>query len=120
LPTIAIADVSVVEGNTGRVDAIFPVRLSRPPAQPVTVHFGTLDGSAMGGADYTPTNGVVQFGAGMTNQTLRVGVLGDLLFEGNETFSVVLDSPVNATIERGTGMATILDDETRLSATTMP
>ena len=120
VPTLTIADTTVVEGNSGRVEATFPVRLSRPSAQTVSVHFATQDGTASGGTDYTPTNGTVQFGVGMTNQTLRVGVLGDTLFEGDETFSIVLDAPVNATIARGTATGTILDDETQLVVLAMP
>jgi subtilisin-like proprotein convertase family protein len=119
LPLLTIADTVVVEGNSGRTDAVFPLELSRPSQQPVTVTFATANGSAIGGLDFAPTNGTAQFGVGQTNQTLRVAVLGDTLFEGNESFSVLLSAPVNATLARTTATAVILDDEVRLALSTV-
>src|SRR6266540_465082 len=119
LPSLTIADTVVVEGNSGRTDAVFPLQLSRPSQQIVTVAFATASGSAIGGLDFAPTNGTAQFSAGQTNQTLRVAVLGDTLFEGNESFSILLSAPVNATLARTTATAVILDDEVRLSIATL-
>jgi subtilisin-like proprotein convertase family protein len=119
LPSLTIADTTVVEGNSGRTDAVFPLQLSRPSQQPVSVTFATAGGSAIGGLDFAPTNGTAQFSAGQTNQTVRVAVLGDTLFEGNESFSVLLSAPVNATLARGAATAVILDDEVRLSIATV-
>jgi len=44
---------------------------------------------------------------------IAVQVIGDRLAEPNETFSVNLTSPNNATIADGQGHGTILDDEPR-------
>ena len=95
------------------------MHLSRPVTQPVTASYAAANGSAQAGADYVATNGAVQFSPGQTNKTLHVGVLGDLLFEGNETFSVTLTAPINATLARATATGTILDDEVRVSAATV-
>ena len=119
LPSLTIADTAVVEGNSGRTDAVFPLQLSHPSSQPVTVTFATAGGSALSGLDFAPTNGTAQFSAGQTNQTLRVAVLGDMLFEGNESFTVLLSAPVNATLARSAATAVILDDEVRLSIATV-
>ena len=119
LPSLTIADTAVVEGNSGRIDAVFPMQLSHPSQQPVTVAFTTAGISAIGGLDFAPTNGTAQFSAGQTNQTLRVAVLGDTLFEGNESFSVMLSAPINATLARVAATAVILDDEIRLSVATV-
>ena len=117
--SVTIADTVVVEGNSGRTDALFPLQLSGPSAQPVTVTFATANGSALGGLDFAPTNGTAQFSAGQTNQSIRVAALGDTLFEGNELFSVLLSAPVNATLARSAATAVILDDEVRLSLSTV-
>ena len=43
-PTISISDVTVTEGNTGTVDAIFTVSLSAPSFQTISVNYTTVDG----------------------------------------------------------------------------
>ena len=119
LPALTIADAAVVEGNAGRVEAQFALQLSAASAQIVTVNFATANGSALAGLDYAQTNGTAQFAAGQTNQILRVGVLGDTLVESNETFSVLLTAPANATLARSAATGVIVDDEVRLSAATV-
>src|SRR5438094_4062341 len=44
LPTLSINDVSVVEGNSGNVDAVFTVSLSAASSSIITVHYTTVDG----------------------------------------------------------------------------
>ena len=41
-----------------------------------------------------------------------MAILNDAIFEGSETFNVLLSGAVNATIADGTGIGTILDDGT--------
>src|SRR5260221_663901 len=41
----------------------------------------------------------------------RSRVMGDLVYETNETFFVNLSSPTNATLADGQGVGTIIDDE---------
>jgi len=110
-PTLSINDVSVPEGNTGTTNAVFTVTLSWFIGQPVTVNFATADGTATAGSDYGIVIGTVTFPPGTTTQTLAVPVIGDRIFEPNETFFVNLSGPVNATIADGQGMGTILDDD---------
>ena len=45
------------------------------------------------------------------SKTFKVLVKGDVLDETDETFFVVLSSSINATILRGRGVGTILDDD---------
>ena len=56
-------------------------------------------------------SGTLTFAAGQTTQTVTVPVNGDVLDEVDETFSVNLSSPVNATIADGQGLGTITDDD---------
>lgn len=110
--TIAIDDVTVTEGDTGTVAAIFTVSLSTPSALPVQVNYATADNSAMAPADYTtiPT-ATLTFAPLVTIQTITVPVQGDTIVENNETFLVNLSNPINAAIADGQGLATIVDND---------
>ena len=52
-PTLSINDVSVTEGNSGTVNAVFTVTLSSASSQTVTVTYATANGTATAGSDYT-------------------------------------------------------------------
>ena len=54
---------------------------------------------------------MLSFSPGVTTQTISVFVTNDSIDEDNETFFVNLSSPMNATIARGQGTGTILDDD---------
>lgn len=113
-PRITIGDRNVTEGHTGAVNAVFTVTLSRPIDQAATVDFATSNGSAAG-SDFQAASGTLTFNPGETSKTITVLVNGDRLAEANETFQLSLSSPVNATIDRGQGVGTIIDDEPRIS-----
>ena len=67
---------------------------------------------ATAGADFTATSGTLSFPVGTTSRTVTVAVLGDVLDEANETFTVVLSAPTNATLSgTGTGTGTITDND---------
>jgi large repetitive protein len=114
-PLISINDVTVTEGNTGRVSATFTVSLSAVYDADVTIHYDTANGTATAGSDYTAASGTVTIPAGQTSKTLTVAVLGDRVAEPTETFVVNLSAPVNAGVSDGQGVGTILDDEPRIS-----
>ena len=111
LPTLSINDVTVTEGNTGSVNAVFTVTLSAASTQQVTVDYATANGTATAGIDYTATSGTLTFAAGQTSRTITVPVLGGTVAESTETFVVNLSNPVNATIADGQGQGTILDND---------
>jgi len=110
-PSLSIGDTSVTEGNSGTVNASFPVSLSAPSGQTVTVLYATANGTATAGSDYTARTGILSFPPGMTGQTVIVSVIGDLLNEPNETFFVNLSGAINATLEDPQGIGTIIDDD---------
>ena len=111
VPTLSIGNVSVTEGNSGSTNAVFTVTLTPVSGRTVTVSYATADGTATAGADYTAVSGTLTFPAGVATQTINVPVLGDTLNEGNESFTVTVSAPVNATIQVGQAIGTILDDE---------
>ena len=112
IPAIEILDTGIIEGNTGTNDAIFLVRLSNPTIDTVWVNFATSNGTALAGIDYLATNGTLTWLPGATNsQPVPVPVIGDLFNEADETFTLVLDTPVNATFARSQALCTITNDD---------
>jgi hypothetical protein len=111
-PTIVIDDVTVAEGNTGTVNAVFTVTLSQASGQLVSVDYATADGTATAPTDYNPVSlSTLNFPPGTTSQTISVTVNGDVIEEADETFTVDLSNPVNASIADNQGAGTITDDD---------
>lgn len=111
-PTIAVSDVSVIEGDAGVTNAIFQIRLSTNSGVAVSIAFTTVDGTARAGSDFTGTNGLITIPAGALALTrnVPVAVAGDTLVENNETFRLVL-SVTNAIAVNTQAVCTILADD---------
>lgn len=120
VPTLSISSVAMVEGNAGAPYLTFNVSLSEPSKQTVTVNFATANGTATSGSDYTARTGTLSFRAGSTTADVRVSVLPDRIVEASETFSVVLSSPVGATLGTATGKGTLLNDDRARDAQEAP
>ena len=113
IPDINIAGASVTEGDSGTVNVNLTVTLSSATSQTVTVDYATSDGTATtADNDYTAASASLTFTPTTTSQTISIIVHGDTTQESDETFSVVLSNPVNATLATATAVATISDDDT--------
>jgi hypothetical protein len=110
-PALSIGDATVSEGDSGTTDATFQVSLSSTTTSTVTVDYTTTDGTATAPDDYASTSGTLTFAPGETTKTITVPVVGDTVYEPDETFSVDLSNPSNATIADGHGVGTILNDD---------
>jgi hypothetical protein len=119
-PTISInSPPAQIEGSSGQSNLNFTATLSNASSQAISVHYGTVNGTATGGVgcgagtDYVNTTGTLIFTAGETSKTIAVPVCGDLAVEGNEIFTLPLDTPTNGTISvgQGTGTGTITNDD---------
>jgi Calx-beta domain/Domain of unknown function (DUF4114) len=110
-PTITIGDVSIVEGNNGKTNAVFTVTLSGKNADAVTVDYTTADGTALDSSDYDKIAGKITFAPEETSKTITVAINGDLNFEANETFFVNLSSPTNTTLAKAKATGTIVNDD---------
>jgi hypothetical protein len=108
----AMFSSATYEVNEDAGTATITVNLDGTSADTVTVEYATSDGTATAGADYTAASGTLTFNPGATSQTFNVPILDDELNEGNETVSLNLSNPTNATIG-GTNPATltILDND---------
>jgi Calx-beta domain-containing protein len=110
-PTVSVGNASVVEGDIGTTTLSLPVTLSGPSGREVDVDYATSDGTATAGSDYTATSGTLVFAAGDTSKQIAVTVNGDLLVEGNETFTVTLSAPFNADLGTTVATGTITNDD---------
>jgi hypothetical protein len=91
---------AVLEGNT----VSFPLTLCNSSGQPtscacdVTVYYHTVDGTAVGGSDYSAASEgrSVVIPAGSTTAAIAVATMVDSVNEPDETFAVSLDGAANA------------------------
>jgi hypothetical protein len=117
-PTIAFTSPStpVAEASgTSQVLVRVTSRDGLPLTAVTTVSYATVNGTAVGGADFVPAAGVLTFPAGFASGgTLPIPVMvtADALNEDAETFQVVLSNPVNAVVGTPSAHAiTIADDD---------
>lgn len=108
-PVLAIASARARESDGS---LLLEVTLQPESGHTVTVSYATADATATAGADYTETSGTLTFDPGVVTRTISVPILQDDVDEGEqETFSVTLLDPVNATLADATAIGTITDDD---------
>lgn len=111
-------DVSVVEGDSDTTDAVFTLRLSRSASVPVTVNYKVTPLEA-DNFDYGPYHDLAEVLAGQTTGTLPIPVRGDVDYEPDERFRVTISSSSpSVRIDRGTAIATIVNDDARVTPAT--
>lgn len=120
IPSLSVASVSQLEGNSGSSNLTFTVTLSAASAQAVSVNYATSNGTATAGSDYTASSGTLTFAPGETSKTFTITVAGDTTAEPNEAFTVTLSSPINATLGTASATGTILDDDSDVTAPPAP
>ena len=109
--TVTGSAVTLAEGNGGTTLAQFPISITAPLAVPVTVDYQTVNGTALAGSDFTAASGTATIPAGATSTTIPVSLLTDNTLELDETFSLRLSAPVNATVDSTALTATITNDD---------
>jgi hypothetical protein len=106
---VAVGDQSVQEGDG---DLIFPVTLSNPGFEIVTVSYATVADTAEEGTDYELASGLLTLTPGETSGTISVTVLDDALLEpAEEHLYLVLSEPIGAELDDTEALGTIVDDE---------
>ncbi len=111
-PGLSVDNATVTEGNSGTTNANFTVSLSPASGKTVTVNYATANGTAVAPADYTAKSSTtLTFNPGQTSLPVTVVTKGDTLDEDNETFTLDLSAPSNATLSDGQGVGTITDDD---------
>ena len=112
LPQFAITSASATEGNI----IIFTVTRTgnNSSSQSVTVTTSIATGDTASDTDLTAKTATLTFAPGETTTTFAVQTTSDVLFEGNETFTVSLSNPTNVSIissTNATAQGTITNDD---------
>ena len=108
-PSISISDITTPD-ETG-VARLVTVSLASTSEQSISVDYSTSNGTATATNDYVADNGTVTFTPGQSSLTIPITIVQDNVDEPNETFTVGLTNPVNASISVSTATITITDDE---------
>ena len=108
-PAVSVSDANVQEAE-GAV-LVFTVTLSHASSRTVTVDYATQGGTATAGSDYTAASGKLTFNAGDTSQTVQVTVLTDQEDESEETLTLTLSNPSQATLDDATATGAIENGE---------
>jgi hypothetical protein len=121
LPTINLSpnNQTVVEGLTTPQNVTYTVTLSSASNQTIKVNYATANGTATAGLDYTAINRLLTFNPGVTSQVINIPILNDSLNEADETFTLTLSSPTNASLGTLTTVTTTITDTLTASVTTI-
>ncbi len=111
MPTLSISDVTLKEGNLGTTNAEFVVSLSAASGLSTTFSYGTANGNASSGSDYTSRSGSLTIPAGSTSTNIVIAVNGDFTIESDEVFYLDLSSAGNAILLKREGVGLILNDD---------
>ncbi|MDH6100351.1 hypothetical protein NWP21_16195 [Anabaenopsis sp. FSS-46] len=117
--SISPTNATQSEGNEGTTPFTFTVTRTGDTTGTSSANWavtGTGENPA-NAADFggnLPT-GTVTFAAGETSQVITVNVQGDTVVEPDETFTVTLFNPSNATLSTATATGTILNDDASLA-----
>lgn len=113
-PTLSLSNASRLEGDQGSASLTFTVTLDEPTLDPFEVRLRTVTaaaapGIATAGADYIAIDQTVTIPANTDEITLPVSVLGDLLIEPDELFTVEALNSAGLSLATATG--TIQDND---------
>jgi hypothetical protein len=108
---VSVGDATLVENDSGTQSVKLSVVLNQAAAGPTSVHYSTQNTGSAGSSDYKTKSGTLNFKAGQVYKVVTVVLSPDTVIEPNETFSVVLDTPVGMATADDTGVVTILDDD---------
>jgi HYR domain/Secretion system C-terminal sorting domain/Calx-beta domain len=114
-PAILSINSPTLSENTGPANLTISSSQQSTTANPITVTCSLVNGIATSGSDYTvPTILNVTIPNGLSTAVFSVPLIDNTVVEPNETFTVNLINPINATIATGgggTGTVTIKDND---------
>jgi YD repeat-containing protein len=109
-PSFSISNASATEGS----NLVLTVSKSGASAIPLSVSYGTSDGTAVAPGDYGAASGTLTFLPGDTTKSIPISTVNDTIYEGSETFRVYLSGATGGAVisnVAGTGTGTILDND---------
>jgi beta-glucanase (GH16 family) len=116
-PKLSVEDITLAEGTGTTTNFEFTVKLDKASSSPVTLSYLTIDGTARAAEDYTSASGTLTFAANEMEKKVIVSVAADDGREADETFTIALSNASGAGYARGTAVATILNDDSRVAFT---
>ncbi|MBP9887526.1 MAG: Ig-like domain-containing protein [Leptospiraceae bacterium] len=122
LPTISFTSGTTISATENVGNYSLSVTLSAVSALAASVTLNTSNGTASSGSDYTAqTAQTITIPVGSTAATFNIPITDDTVYEGNETFTITLSTPVNSSISGGViQTVTITDNDIGIaSAETM-
>ena len=102
---LAVADVIHERSSMSTTSYRFTINVTPTCSKPITVNYKTVDATAVAGKDYTALTGKLTIPANTLNAYIDVTVSKDSLRQEDQTFTLELSTPTNASIS-GTGKAT--------------
>ncbi|SUO96705.1 Calx-beta domain-containing protein [Suttonella indologenes] len=113
LPKASISGLEKVNEGIGTVE--YTVTLDKPAAEDVTIKYTITPNAPTSVEDFTkdtPMTGTVTIPKGKTTATIPVGIENDHIYEGEESYTVKISDPTNATIGKDSITTTIYDNGT--------
>ena len=115
VPSCALADTSVPEGDSGTTTRIQVVaQCDAPLTRDLTLHVTSADDTATADQDYAAINLDNDYAAGQTTLPVEVEIDGDVEAEPDETFTVkLIDQSGSGSVAftKDTATVTITDDD---------
>jgi len=110
---VSVADIRVMEGNSGTTMANFNVQLDKPATGDVSFWYYTYDITASAYLDYEPPFAKFTIPAGASSGTLSIPIYGDTQVEPDETFQLwMYGASPNAILDDSIATCTIVNDDT--------
>ena len=109
--TFSIDNVTISEGDNGTKDLEFIIISNTISSIPISFNYDTTNGTAQAGTDYIAKTGTVILPAGQNTVPIVIEIIGDLISEADETFSIIVNLLQGATSNEVIANGSILNDD---------
>jgi len=114
LSSLSMANVTGIRNSGSTTNFHFVVYVNPVSDKEIKVTYATKDRSAVSGKDYTPVAGTLTLPVNQYSGNIDVIVTADSLRQNDQTFTLELSSPVNATLSATHATGTIQNPGTYL------
>ena len=107
-PSLNIHSFIIKEGDSGVKNTLVEIALDEPSVFAISFDYETDAYGATAGVDYTEISGELAFNVGETRKYVTIPIVGDTLYEDNETFSFSL--ALNGKVVKDIMLSIVNDD----------
>jgi uncharacterized repeat protein (TIGR03806 family) len=111
VPTLTANNAESTEGNQGQTQVTVRFMLDQVTSSVVSFDYATEDTDAVAGEDYVAQTGALQIAAGQLIVELQINIIGDVKFESDESFTILLSNPAGANLADTQAIITVLNDD---------